>query len=188
MTDKRKKMLDNILAEANRMVIEKTWPVTEDELVEHPGIGSSFEFGFLCGFLHRDEDKEEPESEELEEAARKYLKQLNDSCFVDSDILRAFKAGAQWQKQKDSISSKDMFVGDDIQQAFDKWVQSRKGKAIYARDSFKAGMEYMKQQVMKDAVEITVVVSGEMPAVAFGLPGTNLKDGDKVKVYLFKED
>lgn len=102
--------------------------------------------------------------------------------------MLAFKAGAQWQKQKDSISSKDMFVVDDIQQAFDKWVLSRKGKAIYARDSFKAGMEYMKQQVMKDAVEITVVVSGEMPAVAFGLPGANLKDGDKVKVYLFKED
>lgn len=52
MQEERKKLLDSILEESNKMVIEKTWPVTEDELVEHSGISGSFEFGFLCGFLH----------------------------------------------------------------------------------------------------------------------------------------
>lgn len=52
MQEERKKLLDSILEESNKMVIEKTWPVTEDELVEHSGISSSFEFGFICGFLH----------------------------------------------------------------------------------------------------------------------------------------
>lgn len=56
MIDKeRKELLDSILEESKKMVLDKSWPVLEDELVEHPGIRDSFEFGFLCGFLHNRE-------------------------------------------------------------------------------------------------------------------------------------
>ena len=51
MDEKRKKLLCDILAEADKMRIEKTWPVSEDELEEHSGIRDSYEFGFLCGYL-----------------------------------------------------------------------------------------------------------------------------------------
>ena len=52
MDEKRKKLLCDILAEADKMRIEKTWLVSEDELEEHSGIRDSYEFGFLCGYLH----------------------------------------------------------------------------------------------------------------------------------------
>ena len=43
---------------------------------------------------------EEPVSEDLQKAARKYFKSLRDYCFIDSDIILAFKTGAQWQKKQ----------------------------------------------------------------------------------------
>ena len=52
MDEKRKKLLCDILAEADKMRIEKTWPVSEDELKEHSGIRDSYEFGFLCGYFN----------------------------------------------------------------------------------------------------------------------------------------
>lgn len=52
MDDDRKKLLNSIIKEADKMVIDRSWPVTEEELVEHPAISNSYEFGFLCGFLH----------------------------------------------------------------------------------------------------------------------------------------
>ena len=52
MDEKRKKLLCDILAEADKMRIEKTWPVSEDELEEHSDIRDSYEFGFLCGYFH----------------------------------------------------------------------------------------------------------------------------------------
>lgn len=52
MEEQRKKLLYDILAEADKMRIEKTWLVSEDELEEHSDIRDSYEFGFLCGYLH----------------------------------------------------------------------------------------------------------------------------------------
>lgn len=50
MNDERKKLLNSILEDAKKMTIEESWPVSEDETVER--VSSSFDFGFLCGFLH----------------------------------------------------------------------------------------------------------------------------------------
>lgn len=49
-----------------------------------------------CGVIWK---CEEPVSEDLREASRKYFKSLKDSCFISSDIMLAFKAGAKWQKK-----------------------------------------------------------------------------------------
>lgn len=51
-------------------------------------------------FAFMDSLPNEPASEDLEEAARKYFKSLKDDCFISSDIMLAFKAGANWQKQQ----------------------------------------------------------------------------------------
>ena len=51
MDEKRKKLLDDILVEAEKTRLEERWLVTENELAEHSGIRDSFEFGFLCGYL-----------------------------------------------------------------------------------------------------------------------------------------
>lgn len=54
MIDKeRKVILDKLLEECKQMYIDKSWPVSEDEIVEHTGIRGSFEFGYLCGSLHQ---------------------------------------------------------------------------------------------------------------------------------------
>ena len=45
------------------------------------------------------EVNEEPVSNDLEEAIKKYLKSLRKSHFEGYDIERAFKKGAQWQKE-----------------------------------------------------------------------------------------
>jgi hypothetical protein len=42
---------------------------------------------------------QESVSEDLRDAARKYFKSLKDYCFISSDIMLAFKAGAKWQKK-----------------------------------------------------------------------------------------
>ena len=53
METERKKQFDGILNKMNQMIREKSFPVTEEDVVEHPGIIGSFEFGFLCGYLIR---------------------------------------------------------------------------------------------------------------------------------------
>lgn len=55
-------------------------------------------FAHLLSFI--DSLQEELVSEDLREASRKYFKSLKDSCFISSDIMLAFKAGAKWQKEQ----------------------------------------------------------------------------------------
>ena len=41
--------IKHLLEVSRQMIVDKTWPITEDEVVEF--ISSSFEFGFVCGAL-----------------------------------------------------------------------------------------------------------------------------------------
>ena len=50
--------------------------------------------------LEMKEVEEEPVSNDLEEAVKKYLTSLRKSHFEGYDIERAFKKGAQWQKEQ----------------------------------------------------------------------------------------
>lgn len=52
----------------------------------------------LVESLEVKEVEEEPTSNDLEEAIKKYLKSLRKSHFEGYDIERAFKKGAQWQE------------------------------------------------------------------------------------------
>lgn len=54
----------------------------------------------LLDTLEVKEVGEEPTSNDLEEAVKKYLTSLRKSHFEGYDIERAFKKGAQWQKEQ----------------------------------------------------------------------------------------
>ena len=51
MTEEREKLIENIIAKANRMNIDRKWLITKDEIVNHPGIKCSFDIGFLNGYM-----------------------------------------------------------------------------------------------------------------------------------------
>ena len=129
----------------------------------------------------------EPVSEDLEEAAndavislvpsfgQKYSDGSYVSCIRDSfkreELIKLYKAGAEWQKQKDESYTKSMY-----------------------KVGINTGKELMKQQLMAKAVDAVVKVeAGNYPYI----PQMELydydkdiplaKEGDRYKVVLIKE-
>lgn len=104
--------------------------------------------------------QEEPVSEELEEAAKEY------SGKSSHPLNNAFKAGAEWQKKQDQ---------ETIELAEDH--------------AMLAGMEKMKEQMMAKAIDATIgsFTNGTIYDADFDID-SNLKDNDKVKVIVIKED
>jgi hypothetical protein len=76
------------------------------------------------------ECKEEPVSEELWEAAQIYYEELQKEKFEGSDVIDAFKAGAQWQKEQMMAKA----VDGDI--TFDYYGNDNKTYGCIAHDSF----------------------------------------------------
>lgn len=124
----------------------------------------------ICTTLEKfiDSLQEEPVSEDLEEAAHEYadLRQSNyETAFY------AFMSGSKWQKAKDQ---------ETIELAEDH--------------AMLAGMEKMKEQMMKDAVGGYVIEdieegNGDFLLSADYLPASmGLKDRQKVKVIIIKDE
>jgi len=102
MDEKRKKLLCDILAEADKMRIEKTWLVSEDELEEHSGIRDSYEFGFLCGYL----------------------------LCKEQMMKDAFKAGSEW-KENLELTWEDMFnIFRLVNEVLDDYAEGKTKKEI----------------------------------------------------------
>ena len=92
---------DTLVGEINRLQ-EATMDKNQNFLSSyHEGIfdGLSMLENFL-DTLEVKEVKEEPVSKDLEDAVKKYLTSLRKSHFEGYDIERAFKKGAQWQKER----------------------------------------------------------------------------------------
>ena len=89
-----------LVTELNRLIAELV-EEGEDTMFEQGRI-SAFEDVkvFINHTLEVKEVNEEPVSKDLEEAIKKYLKSLRKSHFEGYDIERAFKKGAQWQKER----------------------------------------------------------------------------------------
>lgn len=162
---------------------------------------------FVDGVLWADEHpKEEPVSEELEEASLEYFKQaLKDG---DKTKLDAFKAGAKWQKEQDESTTKDL--GDYINKLSKqfpevsfaklsriavrvaKWQKQQDKETIEVAEdhAMLAGMEKMKEQMMAKAIdgEVTYGKSLAIPSLGFVLDKEGLDFGHKVKVIVIKED
>lgn len=112
------------------------------------------------------EDKSEMVSEDLEEAALKYRWE---HPFCDGYTTYSFKAGAEWQKQKDQ---------ETIEIAEDH--------------AMLAGMNKMKEEMMENAVYGYVSLCHDYPhrrslvAIADGL--INFEYAEKVKIIIVKEE
>lgn len=110
------------------------------------------------------EDKSEMVSEDFYEAANQHSKQVFHGLLVENNIT-AFKAGAEWQKQKDL---------EALQIEYEK------------------GLFDMREAMMKDAVEGRVQCGygdGNKLSIKAMLPqDSDLKYADKVKVLILKTE
>ena len=126
-------------------------------------------------FIINEYHKEEPVSKDLEKAAKEYSLNFEDNVPIlqydvngypnisFEDIENAFKVGAKWQKQQDQET-----------------IELAEDHAMFA------GMNKMEQQLMAKAIDgIARPYDNEIWCI---LDSFNLKDGDKVKVILIKED
>ena len=135
----------------------------------------------------------------LDEAAREYLREYNESEFGnggddwDDDIFITFKAGAEWQIEqfeKNRLAACDAQTKEeyDMETAFvDKIIKEQHRTPTFS-DAIKHGIEWMAGQgVTKDAVigmetkDIFINVSGRT------LDELNLCPGDKVVVQIRKK-
>ena len=131
----------------------------------------------LLSFI--DSLQEEPVSEELDEAIEKsfvYHDSRGDDFRSDKQIeiayRQGFETGAKWQKEKDQ-----------------KTIELAEDHAMLT------GMNKMKEQMMKDATEVTVHIdAGNYPYIPqlelydYDKDVPLAKEGDKYKVVLIKED
>lgn len=121
---------------------------------------------------------EEPISEDLEEAAKEYVKEnciLPEDCndgeipYYEECTAVAFKAGAEWQKQKDQET-----------------IELAEDHAILA------GMNRMKEEMMGNAVDGYISLCHDYPhrrslvAIEDGL--VNFEYAEKVKIIIYKPE
>ena len=98
---------------------------------------------------------------------RQIMEASNEDRMLYSQIFRrGFKAGANWQHEKDEKQLQDHEI-------------YKKGK--------EAGMRYMRQQMMKNVVEARVSF-GQPVLLTRPIPTSLAKDGDKVKLIIVKDD
>lgn len=146
---------------------------------------------------------EEPVSEELEEAALQYLSKHYDTNIIwDKDekcVVCDFKAGAKWQKEqfeKNRLAACDRQTEEEAEreQDFVMGIIENEHRKPTFDDAIKYGMRLQRENMMKDATDVTVhVEAGNYPYI----PQIELYDydkdiplaneGDKYKVILIKE-
>ena len=146
--------------------------------------------------------KEEPVSEDLEEAAWLYYDKnrlpIPPEWDLHKEFIDFFKAGAKWQKQKATIT-----VNNELETEIDNIRKKYQGfESLCEHDVieicehfFKFGTEWQKQQMMKSAVEGTVeepeclwwrIISDDLEGEF--VVKNDLHDGDRVKLVVIKEE
>lgn len=198
MTDKVQKIREKVVE-----IINSTNPFIPDE----DGKNSDYEAGKLDAatrILQIMDSLEEPVSEDLENAAKRYTTEgdeISGLCVIDEEVV-AFKAGAKWQKEKDfqylkkECEKTGSFCDNDIA------IEAAKRHPYYyasemegcANIGFKEGAMWQKEQMMTNAIEVTVYIdAGGYPYIPqielydYDKDEPLAKDGDKYKVVLIKE-
>ena len=168
MTDKVQKIREEVerLKEWNNNVRNSTRHMTLQEEDFNRGKHSSYLE--ILNFI--DSLQEEPVSEELEKVSEAYV--LDDYIKPWRELVKeAFKAGAKWQKSQDQST-----------------IELAEDHAMLA------GMEKMKEEMMMDAIDVTVHMDSGgypyIPQIEFydydkDIPLT--KEGDRYKVILIKD-
>lgn len=143
--------------------------------------------------------QDEPVSEDLEEAVNAYIgyaPEVDESSSTYGK-RQAFKAGAKWQKQKDSMS-----INKDFEEVVKKlWNEINSGHEYSVIESYNVfyGLcldiaNWQKEQMIAKAVDGYVIEdieegNGDFLLSADYLPKSmDLKDRQKVKVIVIKED
>lgn len=164
MTDKEK--LEKIKSLADKMS-DTAFNITTDASLLKKAMDEYHQF--IINEYHKEEQiikklQEEPVSEELEEAVDEYAPDFSNSIASKAavDAVRdAFKAGAQWQKEKDDEE-----------------------KVLI----YKHGFEDCKEQIMTNAIDSHCFGFQGAALFSFRLPADKYLVGSKVKIFVIKED
>lgn len=157
---------------------------------------------------------EEPASEDLEEEAKKFYTEIE--CYPPSlqqysnHVEKAFKAGAEWQKQKDY----KMYAHVPLKDIHDAWQELKNNKQDienYPAICFQKGADWrenqmkeslqteyekgrfdMREEMMKALIggEITKDIHNQLNVKSEPLNDTfgDIKFGDKVKIVIIKQE
>ena len=99
-----------------------------------------------------------------------------------------FTAGLKWRQEQPS---------EDLEKAAEGYMQQVDARFLRtlehptAKDCFKAGAEWQKEQMLKGAVEGEVMMNAlhpHEPRVTASYPNCPYKFGDKVKIVIVKEE
>ena len=123
--------------------------------------------------------QEEPVSEDLEEVAQEYTEK-GSKC---QEELDAFKAGAQWQKEKDESITKDLseYI-NELSKQFPE-VSFAKLSRIAVRVA-----KWQKEQMMANAIDARCFGFQGAALFSFRLPASNYLVGSEVKVIVINKD
>ena len=119
--------------------------------------------------------------EGLDKAAYKYSFESRPSVYGQVDVIDAFKAGAEWQKEQMGEQARKELAKTDITLA----------DLVAFDEGCKLGRRLERQDMLKEAVEgvmidsLGVRIMAPLNAV---IQREGLKDGDKVKIVIVKED
>lgn len=132
--------------------------------------------------------QEEPVSEDLEKAAINYMKTENPPIW---GLYDGFIAGAKWHKHHmevnrikhcNSISKEQA----ELEQKFLDEHLDKNDRMPTFLDAIEYGMRLQKEQMMKGAID--GIARPDDRELWCNLDSFNLKDGNKVKVIVIKED
>ena len=149
---------------------------------------------------------QEPISEDMEKAAKVYEQIRNDLDVVSDNqmVERAFKAGAYWQKEqlfrwKESVKLWSEKDENSFEDEFAKTLAEKKeilpqGENRFSDlDLYRVALHFSgwkQRQMMKDAVEgyVDMLEFPEKTWIELSAIPKDLKDGDKVKLLIIKEE
>ena len=151
------------------------------------------------------ETQEEPVSEELEEASKEWLRpQLDKSYekygenkmmeltrFDAFAMLEAIEFGAKWKEEqfeKNRLKHCNSITNEqaELEQGFIDQHLDKYDRMPTFLDAIEYGMRLQKEQMMEQA--IVGIARPDDSELWCNLDSFNLKDGDKIKVVVIKED
>ena len=189
MTDK-----ERILVKIESLLNETNYEPYTDEV-----FGRIQSLKELKSYIYSMQD--EPVSNDFEEALAQEWKGYNDRGAAKVDVLEdntqelAFAKGFYrgWHYKKEKTVSEDLekvskkysscIYLEEVLSDDDKEVL--RGRLI---NTFKAGAEWQKEQLMKDAIELPLYLDGDFLTVDYDFTESGFKVGDKVKLIIIKEE
>ena len=139
---------------------------------------------------------EEPVSEDLEEAARKYADEEEYGDDVYYSIKATFKEGANWQKEqfeKNRLVACDAQTPEEAEREmnFATNIIEKEHRTPTYDDAIKYGMRLQKEEMMKDAINAEVAVpvyeGKDIKLTQLVTTDVKLNAGDKVKLIIIKD-